>query len=46
MIVKNYVTPFFNQSPESIEAVLKTVIKKNSIDDTKIYQFTKKKNNQ
>lgn len=40
MIVKNYVTPFFEQSPESIEAVLKTVIKKNSIDDTKILNET------
>lgn len=40
MIVKNYVTPFFEQSPESIEATLKTVIKKNSIDDTKILNET------
>lgn len=40
MIVRNYVTPFFEQSPENIETVLKTVIKKNSIYDTKILNET------
>ena len=40
MIEKNYVIPFFEEHPDNIEEILQTVIRKNTLCDTRILDET------